>query len=537
MSFYLAQAGNALYSVDQTTGVGTALTLPSGITLDTTLKPHFAMLGDQVVMVNSPSRNLSIGPDLTVRVLIPRPPVNAPRLSASGTGLTGAYTVRASFYVLGQDNVLISESPLSPVSNSVTLANEGILATGVPIAVDTISGVRLYRTAAGGTTYFRWVDKDDNEGGSLLDALADASLPVVATDPALFLSPPGTLDGTRMRNITQWQNRLWGLDADIRYRDTVTYTEANSVYQWANTLIAQPAGTDKQGVLGFLPRRNQLGLVKRTGLWQIVGTEPSNYRVIQIAGADEKAPGWGGCVALDTCIVIDNIGYWLGKDGVYEWTDDGLRNISKDQVHPWFTTDTYFNRARFPNAFAGYNSAKDILYFHLAAVGSSTENRWVGFDRRSRVWFGPHQTGLFTPTTALLVEDDSETPLLLVGGSAGVIYKANQDTRTDGASTAIDFDVIGKFHDGDAPDIEHHWGDLSVLSRIESAGTLQVIPRVGRLNAEPGAAMLHTLTTGRERLGRVGDGAMVQLRFRENTAAQDVSLFGYELPFAEHGRR
>src|SRR3990167_3390031 len=108
MAFYLAQAGAKLYKVDQSSGVGTELTLPTGVTLSTTRKPRFALLGETTVMVHSPSRNLAIEPDGTVRVLVPRPPASAPIIGGSGTGITGSYIVRASFYVLGQDGVLLS---------------------------------------------------------------------------------------------------------------------------------------------------------------------------------------------------------------------------------------------------------------------------------------------------------------------------------------------------------------------------------------------------------------------------------------------
>ena len=372
----------------------------------------------------------------------------------------------------------------------------------------------------------------------MLDALADASLTLLPTDPGTLLTPPGTVESTRMRNIIEWQNRLWALDDDILYRDYVYYTEINSTFKWPNTLIAQPKGTDKSGVIGFLPRKNELGLVKRDGVWQVVGTSPTNYRVVQIAGGDKRAPGFGGCVAPDSCIVVNNVAYWLGKDCIYEWSDSGIKNITKDKVHSWFTTDTYFNRSRFQYCFSSYNSKLDTAYFFLANAGDSAENRWIGYDRRNSAWFGPHKTDEFTPNVSLLVEDSSDIPLLLIARTNGFIYKANQSTRTDGAATAIDFDVYSKFHDGNAPDIDHLWGDMSMLSRIQASGTLTITPQLGRPSDSAAAtAFSHTLTTGRERLGIVGAGPMVQFRFRQATNAIDTTLLGYEVPYHELGRR
>jgi hypothetical protein len=539
MAFYLAQAGNKLYSVNQATGVGTELTLPTGVTLSTTRKPRFALLGETMVMVNSPSRNLAIDPDGTVRVLVPAPPMQPPVLSTQSTGLTGSYTVRCSFIVLGRDNILLSESPLSPVSNTLSVTNQGILMTGIPVSKDSISGVRVYRTTNGGSDYYQWVDKDGNIGGNLFDNLADASLTLLPTDPGTLLTPPGTVEGTRLKHIIEWQNRLWAADDDIERRDYVYYTEVNSSFKWPNTLVAQPRGTDKEGIIGFIPRKNELGLVKRDGVWQIVGTGPTNYRVVQIAGGDKRAPGFGGCVATDSCIVVDNVGYWLGKDGIYEWSDRGIQNITKDKVNAWMTTDTYFNRSRFPYAFAGYNSQQDMVYFFLAAAASSAEDRWIGWSRRYQAWYGPHKTGLFTPNATMLVEDSNNLPTLLVGGTNGVLYKANRATRTDGAATAIDMDVYGKAHDEKTPDIKKLWGQMSMMTKVQASGSLTITPLIGddvdTLVAE--TAMTHDLTTGRERLDRPGVGEVMQLRFQQATNAVDTTLLGYEVPNHELGRR
>ena len=538
MALFLAQAGNKLYKIDPSTGTPTELTLPTGVTLSTTRKPRFAVLGQWVVMVNSPSRNLAIDPEGTVRVLIPRAPLSSPILSASGTGLTGSYSCRASFIVTGADGEVLMESSLAPISNTVSLTNEGILATGVPVSEDDIDAVRLYRNASGGTTYYKWIDKDGNEGGNIIDNLADASLSLLPAETGILISLPGTIEGTYLREITAWQNRLWAIDNDIYRRDYVYYTEAGIVYKWPNTLVAHPVGQDEHGVLGFLPRKNELGLLKRDGVWQVTGTSSTNYRVVQIAGGDARLPGRGGCVSTSSAIVVDNTGYWLSKDGIYEWSDSGINNISRDQVDPWFTTDTYFNRSRFPNSFVTFNAVKDVIYWHLAAAGSSAEDRWIGYDRRNRSWFGPHKSGLSVNwTSTCLTEDNNDLPLVLFGGDDGIVYSANRSARTDGSSTAIDFDVYGKFHDGNAPDIDHFWGELSILSKIESGGTLTITPYLGRLNASAGTAISHTLTTGRERLRRLGTGALARLRFSEATNAQDVTIFGYELPFHELGRR
>lgn len=535
MGFILTQAGNTLYKVDPTSGTATALTLPTGVTLSTTRKPKFAVVNQWVAMVNSPSRNLAIDPEGNVRVLVPRAPTAAAQLTASGTGLTGTYQNKISFIVKGTDGQLLMESPLSPASPSLTVANQGLLYSQVPISLDTISARRIYRNAASGTQFYKLADLEGNIGTSFLNNFSDASLATLPVVPTVLQSPPGTLEGGfRLRNIASWRNRLWGATDDPSNADTVYYTDDGKVYAWGFTLIAYPTGQDQEGIVAFAPRRDQLGIMKRDGLWQITGTSNSNFSVVQIAF------GRGGCVAPDSVVAVNDVVYWLGRDGVYEWGADGgnsLDSITEGVVDPWFTSDTYFNRGRFINAFGRYNQLRDTYDLHLANVGDSTENRWISFNRKTRKWFGPHLTDAFTPSHAGLVFDSNAVPVSLVGATNGIIYTANRTAFTDATSTAIDFDCYGPFHHGDAPDIEHAWLQLSILSKIESGGTLEITPYVGRLNASAGTAISHDLTKGRELLRRLGVGAMARLRMRQNTNAQGCAVYGYELPFIELGRR
>jgi hypothetical protein len=228
---------------------------------------------------------------------------------------------------------------------------------------------------------------------------------------------------------------------------------------------------------------------------------------------------------------------WLAEDGVYEWDSEGTRSITDPQVHPWFTTDTYFNRGQFPNAFARYDPFKHSYDLFLAPAGSTDFSRWVSYDIARKNWLGPHKTDGFTPTGAGLIYDANEVLVPVIGGSDNYVYQVTPGTFRDGTATAIDFDITGKFHSGDAPDVEHYWGQLSMLTKVQSGGTLTITPKVGRLDAAAGTALSHDLTLGRERLSRVGTGPLCQLRFQNAEVNQALEIFGYELPFHELGRR
>lgn len=534
----LAQGGTSLYKVDLTTGVATTLTLPTGVTLSSTRKAKFAVLNHWIVMVNSPSKNLAIDAEGNVRVLVPSAPTFGPTLATGGgSGLTGDYSARTSFIVTNSDGELLMESPLSPVSATLTTANQDISYSDVSVSLDAVTARRIYRSTADGSTYFHLMDVDGNSATGFINGLSDASLSLLAVIPTSLASPPGTIPGVRFKNIIEWKSRLWAIPDAQELNDTVYVSETNKVYTFPNTLVAHPTGLDVQGLVGFAPRRNQLGLLKRTGLWVIAGSASGTGVSLSNVNISQITSGKAGCISPESIVAVNDRVYWLGTDGVFEWTDEGVQSISDTTVAPWFKGDTYFNRSRFGVAFGKYNELRNQYELHLASAGSSVEDRWVAFNLTSRRWFGPHKTDQLTPTLSLGIKDGNDLPLCLVGGSDGVVYTANSALMRDGSAHAIDFDCYGPFHHGDDPDIEHYWGELSILSKVEAAGTLTVTPTVGRLDAVAQDPIFVDLTKGRQRLRRLGKGAMARLRLQHNTINQSVTPYGLELYWHELGRR
>lgn len=539
MAFLLAQGGPTLYKVDTATGTATALTLPTGVTLATSRKPKFAILDQWVIMVNSPSRNLAINAEGTVRVLVPEPPVHGPDVNAgTGTGLTGTWRWKVSFALKDSDGNILMESPLSDYYREVTLSNQDAAIGDIPISPDGAFR-RIYRTLSGGTeVYYHLLDIDDNTTGTVNDATTDASLELLPVAATNLVAPPGTVPGVRLKAIVEWKSRAWAIANEPSLVDSIFVTETNKIYAWPHKLVAHPTGVDKEGVIGFAVRRNQLGFLKRNGLWMVSSQSGATGIDIDRLTVNQIAPDKAGCIAEDSILTINDRVYWLGRDGVYEWSDEGVRNMSNETVAPWFQTGTYFNRSRFANAFARYNELRNHYELHLAAAGSSVEDRWVSFNLGTRQWFGPHRTGAFTPSHAAHLVDADGLPITLVGGTDGVIYTGNSANLRDGAATAIDMDCIGPWHTGKDPDVEHYWGQLSLLTRVESAGTLTITPTVGRLDTVAGTAFTHDLTLGRELLERLGDGAICRLQFRKNIVNQGATIYGYEIdPVFAVGRR
>ncbi len=549
MAFLLAQAGTTLYKVNLSSGTATALTLPTGVTLDSSRKPKFAILNQWVVMVNSPIRNLLIDLEGAVNPLSPVPPTHSPDVDeGSGTGLSGTYFYAVSFAVKDQDGNLMIESSLSPSSQSINLSDQDCALTDIPLSPDSyVNARRLYRTLTGQTAsseggtptlFFHLMDIDDNTTLNINDNEADANLSLLPSLDQDLVSPPGTLQGPRFKNIVEWKSRLWAVADDPSLVDTVYVSETNKVYTFPNTIVAYPTGQDETGIVAFAKRKNQLAFLKRTGVWTVTAASSGTGIAMNNVAVQQIAWERGGCIAPESVVTIGNSAYWLGRDGVYEWNDNvGVMNISDEKVKPWFATDTYFNRTRFNVAFARYNEFTNSYELHLAAAGASTENRWVSYNVNNKSWYGPHLTSAFTPTHAGHIVDSNGLPLTLVGAANGIIYTGNSTLHRDATSTAISFDAIGPWHVADSPDYTHTWLQLSMLTDVEAAGTLTVTPYVGGLDAAAGAAITHTLTTGRERLRRLGIGRLMRLQFTKATSGQSVSIYGYEVPWFTSGRR
>jgi len=100
------------------------------------------------------------------------PPSVAPTIAAGGgTGLTGTYKACVTFVTAeGQ------ESNPSPVSSPVTLNNQNILWSNIPVGGARIVKRNLYRTKAGGADFYHVTAISDNVTATYTDSIADTAL-------------------------------------------------------------------------------------------------------------------------------------------------------------------------------------------------------------------------------------------------------------------------------------------------------------------------------------------------------------------------
>ena len=525
MPYYVAQHGSAV-SIINTAGTLIPVTLPDGVTIPSLYPPRWAIWGREVILVNATNKPIAINRNAEARILTPDAPTTAPVISGTGSStLTGSYTVKVSYIVKDAFGNLLAESGLGPVSNTVSITNQFLLASGIPVSPQSVTARRLYRTTTGGSTYFPWIDVDGNTVTSAQSNLSDAALQLVSAPTNLGSAP-------ELTHICEWRGRLWGVDRNNI--DVLRRTGAGLSYAWDPELLFEipQLGSDTRGITALLRRRDELGVSRYGSFHTITGNSDVDFTRVTIAEAI-------GCVSQESVQIIDDVAYFLGNPyGVYTWNDGGVQPISHEKVRGWFGTDTYFNRARFQYAKSAYDPVHHIYRLHLAAAGSSSEDRWIYYDIESGQWYGPHKTDEFTPSAGGLLTASDDTPMAAMGSSNGFIWK-DQATRTDGTSTAIDFDVDSPFLSGApaVPDIHKQFLDPTILTKIQASGTLTVTPKVGEISASAGTAISHNMTLGREVLRRLGAGRFAQLNFRQNTAAVDVVMYGLELPYFELGRR
>lgn len=308
------------------------------------------------------------------------------------------------------------------------------------------------------------------------------------------------------------------------------------MFAWGglNTIPIPHLGEDRFGINALAPRQNVLVVGRRNNIVSIAGSSLADYR--QIAVSEQV-----GFLSQESTIVYRDAVYFLWLDGVYRLDDSGIVCLSDlGNVRAWFTSNSYFNRGMFSQAFAVFDPVGQTYRLFLCSAGSLTTDSWVEYNLRSGKWYGPHKTQAFAPRSAFAVRGTNDQPYAMIGSQEGVL---SQDVayRADWRTQPIALDVKMNSHIGANPDMEKYFGEISVFTEVEPAGTLEVEVRVGDFEEieEPDNPlfMTHDLTQSRERLDRLGEGKHASVRFRNAEVGQDVVIHGYSIPYHETGRR
>lgn len=530
MAFNLIQAGANLYSVNPGGAASTALTLPSGVTLATNRIPRFARFKNYIVMVNTPSRPLSIDVSGVVRNLTPDPPGSVASLTgATGGTLTGTYVVKFTNVYVDSIGNLIAESDYSGLSTGATIRSQYLQASNVVGSTDANVGARrLYRTTDNGGVFFDWIDLTGNTGTVLVDDTPDASLGVIGAGNR-GSAPDLTL-------VAEWYGRVWGVSRTDY--DNLRYTEAGTAYAWfaTNSIPISHVGDDRYGIMALAPRRDALGVGRRNQIVQITSSDGVSFLPSTVT---ENC----GIVSQESVVVWNDAAYFLWLDGVYRWDANGITCISDSgNVRSWFATDDYFNRGMFSLAFASFDIKESRYKLFLCTAGNVVPDRWVEYDIITGKWYGPHKTDAFQPKSAFTVRGTNDQPYMVVGSYDGFL-SIESDTRTDWGNVAIVEDVTTKQWSGGNPNRNTIFGKVYLLgepqpSSLVTPPVLGVAASVGELNApDQTTAMTADLTKARQSLFRVGEGKHASLRLTNSQVGVNPVLYGVSIPTADVGTR
>lgn len=524
--FTLLQVGNELKSVNTDGGLSAALTMPLGISLATNVQPRFARFGRYVIVVNTPTRPVSVDVNGVVRPLTPLPPSSAVTLSTGAAGtLSGTYLSLQTYKLLDSLGNIISESDYGPAMTTPFTITAAKLRATFPLSSETVSASQIYRTATNGAVYFQWSQVAGNSTNFVENDLSDAAIGLFAA-PELGSAPDLTL-------IAEFAGRLWGVERT--QPDFLRYTSAGTMYGWSelNTLLIPRVGSDSAGITALIPRRAALGVSRHNTIVQVTGSQRSNF-VPTIVNGGEQA----GCVSQESVAVHLDVAYWLGRDGVYRWDSEGIRCVTDGLVRSWFSQDTTFNKSMFWRAFAQIDPETNTYNLFLASRGSAVHDRWISMDLDTGAWYGPHKTDAFNPRCALWVAGRNQQPFYMVGSLEGFLSQT-QDPRNDWQLFPIDARATMRGDELENPEQEKYYGELSVHVETQDSGTLTITPSLGSVDEVTAtAAMTAPLTQARTRVGRIGTGNTMVLDFQNAELNVDAAIYGYEVdPVNPIGRR
>jgi hypothetical protein len=197
------------------------------------------------------------------------PPTTTSTVGTSGAGvLTGSYNWKITAVNSG-----LVESDVGPVTASWTGASEAATLTALPTFAASfgVSARKIYRTAAGGTTFKLVTTISDNTTTTYTDNTADASLGATApTDQGV---PP------KWSAIKYHQGRLFMLDpANPNY---LWYTELNNPYVVQSTNFIKIGDKTSDLMRGLGVWQNNLAVFgdRYVHLIFMPDTDPSNWQV------------------------------------------------------------------------------------------------------------------------------------------------------------------------------------------------------------------------------------------------------------------
>lgn len=349
-------------------------------------------------------------------------PPSAPTVAAgASTGLTGSYKAKVT-YCRKVGSVVVSESNPSDASSPVTLTNQSLSVTWTASADPQVTHVRVYRTLAGGDTYFH--DQDIAIGTLTVDSTtANTSLgDAVEEDhdrPPLgqFVSGPA-FDGTCF----------------IVKDNLLHYCKPKQPEYWPALYFIEVSTVQEPGTCPVHFHNGQPYFFTKNRIYLIQGTGHGNLLPIPM---DAKT----GAQGVFGVAVVRGVGmFHTGPDGIYLFSGTDAK-LTEATLNPIF-------RGEDANGIPGVSSMEtawlhvfgNYLYFGYASEGFDYPNNVLVFNLDTkRTSYYAYNDG--TVVQIRCVTNDETNSRILAGDTLGFVRHIENKDETEDSGEAIDWEV------------------------------------------------------------------------------------------------
>lgn len=399
---------------------------------------------------------------------------------ADGGSLTGAYSIK--YTLAGKSgSTVIRESNPSSASNSVTLATEALQVTFDRPNEQQVTHVRVYRTAAGGTTYT--LDQDyavpyiANEDFVYTYSFESADAYISGTGNT-YTTTSGTYEITHSweSDITTdtniyFANEMWsfepvlyiGYSADGNLSGTIPSTNSRPP---AGTYVAGPAydGTCfivKDNLLYYCPAKQpeywpstyfiEVSPVQFPGKMVVFQNGQPYYLTvneiyyIQGTGVGTFFPlpmkAKTGTQSVQGAVSVRGFGiFHVGPDGIYLFsgTDDKFTQPNLDPIFKGEAVNGIPAVTSLSTSWLFHRGSK--LYFGYTSSGNSYPTNVLVFnlDRKRVSYYNYNDLAIRTIT------EDETNDRILIGDNTGFIRRIENVSDTDDDGTAISWEAQSK---------------------------------------------------------------------------------------------
>jgi hypothetical protein len=364
------------------------------------------------------------------------PPSTPLTSAASGTFLTGVYSYKVTFI----NQMLGHESNPSPKSADITLANQGVSITNLPVSSDPqVTARNIYRTTAGGGVWLFLKTIQDNTTTSTTDSASDATLSIAVDNTGNGVPPLWSmiamLNGFAFM-VPKNSSRVWF--SKVNFPNAVDSNDFRDL-----------AVNDGTVITGLRLFRKQIIAFKSTSIWNGFGTDRYTFgfdpQVSKIGAVNNacivEVPG------KDVLAFIDGAKRFYFYDGATvtpaaEGITPILRNISTSDLASVVGT---------------IHKATNQCRWVVKLSGSSQSDLMIWYDYVQNKWGTRTLTNTKTSFISSLL-DSSRQEQCYIGGYTGTIWQMDTGTTDDGhamTATVMDRGHPGPDQNGQQIDIEN----------------------------------------------------------------------------------